>query len=92
MFSFTVSWVPGKTHLIRDALSRAPLFLPQEQPELEVDTAITCLAATSRPSLDVIYSSIDNDYRTLMEDVLNATSSSSYSCSLKSDLGLLIRI
>ena len=30
MFSFNVTWVPGKTHLIADALSRAPLFFPQE--------------------------------------------------------------
>ena len=83
MYSFTVH---GKTHLIADALSRAPLFSPQEHPELEVDTAIICLVATSRPSLGLIYSSFDDDYRTLMKNVLNATSSSSYSCSLKSDL------
>ena len=41
-FSFQVTWVPGKTHLIADSLSRAPLFSPQEQSDLEVDTAITC--------------------------------------------------
>ena len=63
--------------------------MPQDQPKLEVDTAITFLVATSRPSLDVIYSSIDDDYRSLMEDVLSATSSSSYSHSLKSNLDSL---
>ena len=37
-FNFVVTWVPGKTHLIADAPSRAPLFKPEEH--LEVDTAI----------------------------------------------------
>ena len=69
MYSFNVSWVPGKTHLIADALSCAPLFSPQEQPGLQVNTAITCLAASSRPSLDIIYNSVDDDYRSLLEDV-----------------------
>ena len=63
MFSFNVTWVPGKIHLIADALSRALLFSPQEQSDLEVDTAITCLATTSHPSLDVVYSAVDEDYR-----------------------------
>ena len=32
-FSFSVTYVPGKTHLIADALSRAPVFSP---PKFEV--------------------------------------------------------
>ena len=67
-FSFDVNWVAGKTHFIADALSRAPLFSPQEQPDLEIDTAITCLVATSHPSMAVISRAIDDDYRTLIED------------------------
>ena len=59
MYSFRVQWTPGKTHLIADALSRAPLFSPQDLPDLEIDTAITCLSATSSSSLDIIYSAID---------------------------------
>ena len=34
-YNFIVTWVPGKTHLIADALSRAPLFTPEEHPDLD---------------------------------------------------------
>ena len=44
MYNFTVQWTPGKTHLIADALSRAPLFAAKDLPALEIDTAITCLS------------------------------------------------
>ena len=66
IYSFKVQWTPGKTHLIADALSRAPLFTAQDLPGLEIDTAITCLSATSSSSLEVVYSSIDEDYRLLL--------------------------
>ena len=62
MYNFNVKWTPGKTHLIADALSRAPLFDAKDLPGLEIDTAITCLSATSSASLDIIYSAIDEDY------------------------------
>ena len=85
-YSFEVNWVPGKTHYIADALSRALLFSPQEQPDLEIDTAITCLVATSHPSMDVISCAVDDDYRALVQDVLRGTYTSSYSRSLKSEM------
>ena len=87
-YSFEVNWVPGKTHYFADALSRAPLFSLQEQPDLEIDIAITCLAATSHPSMNVISRAID-DYRALVQDVLNGTSSFTYSRSLKSEMASL---
>ena len=83
MFSFNVFWVPGKTHLIADALSRAPLFAPEDLPGLEIDTAISCLSQMSQPSIRVIYNAIDDDYRQLIKDVQNNSNVSPYSQSLK---------
>ena len=83
MFSFQVCWVPAKTQLIADALSRAPLFAPEDLPGLEIDTAISCLSQTSQPSIHVIYNTIDDDYRQLIEVVKNDTSVSLYSQALK---------
>ena len=45
--------------------------------------------ATSHPPMDVIYRAINEDYRALINDVLNETSVSSYSRSLKSDMASL---
>ena len=56
---------------------------------MEVDTTITCLTATSHPSMDVIYRAVDDDYRALISDVLNGASVFSYSRSLKSDMASL---
>ena len=78
-----VRWVPGKTHFIADALSRAPLFAPEELLDLEIDTAISCLAVTSQPSLNMVYAAIDDDYKILISDVKNNTCVSNYSRALK---------
>ena len=86
MYSFNVRWVPGKTHYIADALSRAPLFAPEELPDLEIDTAVSCLAHTSHPSLNIVYTAVDEDYNKLILDVQNNTCSSSYSNALKGQM------
>ena len=39
-YNFIVTWVPGKTQLTADAISRAPPFSPEEHPDLDVDTAL----------------------------------------------------
>ena len=35
-FTFEVNWVEGRTHYIADALSRAPVFAPEEE-EFTID-------------------------------------------------------
>ena len=42
-YCFDVKWIAGKNHQIADALSRAPLFEPEEEPDIIIDTALTCL-------------------------------------------------
>ena len=86
MYSFNVRWVPGKTHYIADALFRAPLFAPEELPDLDIDTAVSCLASTSHPSLNLVYAAIDDDYKQLVTDVQNGSCVSKYSRALKGQL------
>ena len=70
--------------MIADALSRAPLFAPEE-----IDTAISCLSQTSQPAIRLIYNAVDEDYRQLAEDVKNGPNISQYSQSLKGNFELL---
>ena len=85
-FCFVVKWVPGKTQHIADALSRAPLFSPEETDDMRLDTARACLATTPRKSseLDVILDAIDANYIKLKHDILNSTESSVYDRQLRS--------
>ena len=60
-YTFNVEWVAGKTHFIPDGLSRAPLFIPEEEPDMVVDTALTALAVTDDPAFKVIQQHIYPD-------------------------------
>ena len=95
MYSFQVCWVPGKTHLIADTLSRAPLFAPEDLPGLEIDTTISCLSQTLQPAIRLIYDAIDDDYRQLVEDInlelpsprtLNSSTAALISCLFRTTL------
>ena len=85
-FNIIVKWVPGKSHHIADALSRAPLFSgPEEEEELSIDTARTCLmqVVEKNPELRVILDGLDSEY--FVED----TCVSTYSHEMKSVRGQL---
>ena len=64
-YNMVVKWVPGKSNHIADALSRAPLFTgPEEEDELSIDTARTCLTQVveKNPELKIILDSLDSEY------------------------------
>ena len=66
-YAYYCEWVPGKRHLIADALSRAPVFDPYEDVEFEnaVRLCAVVTRASSEPLLDEITSAAiaDSDYR-----------------------------
>ena len=68
-YTFVVKWVPGKTHYIKDALSRAPLFAADDLSDMAIDTARTCLADTAKPRLTEVLDAIDEGYRELKKDI-----------------------
>ena len=86
-YQFTVTYVPGKTHNISDALSRAAIFPGSKELDIQVDTALAHLITTQDPALKIVYESIVNDYKQCMEDILGDTSTSHLSHYLKSNKG-----
>ena len=83
-YCFTVTWVPGKTHLIADALSRAPLFALEEIEDIVIDTARICLAKSASGQLDLILDAIDADYMKLRAEVKNGSFDCIYAKQLQS--------
>ena len=60
-FSLSITWVPGKTHYIADALSQYPVFGPHEM-KLPIDDIATCFRVHKLMSLNDITSAVDADY------------------------------
>ena len=91
-FNMIVKWVPGKSHHIAYALSRAPLFTgPEEEEELSIDTARTCLTQVveKNPELFVILDGLDSDYAQFRRDIVEDTCVSTSSHQMKSVRGQL---
>ena len=74
-YNFFVTWVPGKKHAIADALSRAPVFPAEDEPELYAETAITCLAEVDDAiptTLERMIAHSDDSYTTTASALLNS--------------------
>ena len=73
-YSLRVTWTPGKTHLIADALSRAPVFDPPEEEDPDVDNEVVCNAVVvaSDPLLQEMCeaAAADQDYCSVVKAVL----------------------
>ena len=55
-YCFDVKWIAGKNHQIADALSRAPLFEPEEELGMMIDTAPLFFILGHDTQLVIIYS------------------------------------
>ena len=85
-YTFQVEWVPGKTHHIADALSRAPLFHADNELDTPISTALAYLAYLAyqqNPALSLIYDAIDEDYKQCMVDIVEKTHKSVLANALK---------
>ena len=85
-YNFTVTWGPGKSQHIADALSSAPLFSLEETEKMYIDSArayMTQVPGMER-ELNSILDSIDSDYVKFRHDVLSGTVLSPYSQQMKS--------
>ena len=71
-----MTYVPGKTHNIADALSHGPIFPGSDDLDIQVDTALAHLVTTSEPALNVIYECIDQDYTQCFKDIEENTNMS----------------
>ena len=83
-YQFTVNYVPGKTHNIADALSRAPIFPGSDDLDIQIDTALAHLVTTSDLALQIIHECIDQDYTQCITDIQEGTSTSHLIQQLKS--------
>ena len=72
-YCFKVTYVPGKTHNIADALSRAPIFPGTDELDIQIDTALAYLVATKDPALNIVHESIDQDYQQCITDIIEDT-------------------
>ena len=75
-YKFTVIYVPGKTHNIANAFSRAPIFPGSDDMDIQIDTALAHLVTTSDLALKVIYECIDHDYTQCIMDIREGTTRS----------------
>ena len=86
-YCFKMTYVPGKTRNIADALSRAPIFPGSDKLDIRIDTALAYLVATKDPALNMVHESINHDYQQCITDIIEDTVTSGLSQQLKSIKG-----
>lgn len=57
-FSFSLTWTPGKNHLIADALSRFPVFAADPS----LDVALCVNVSELDPAFTIILDNVDEEY------------------------------
>ena len=89
-YGFKVTYVPGITHNIAEALSRAPIFSGTDKLNIQIDMALAYLIATRDPALNIVHEAIDQDYQQCMADIIEDTVISRLSQlkSVKGDISL----
>jgi len=70
-YKFDVVWTPGKTHLIADALSRAPVFDPPEDSSDSLENVNLCNAIASDPNLNQLHEAAkeDKNYQRIIQAI-----------------------
>ena len=69
-FTFEIKWVQEKTNYIADALSRSPVFAPEEE-EFTIDCAIThCRQINEARTRNAIEELLHEDYKKLISALL----------------------
>ena len=74
-YQFKVLWTPGKTHHIADALSRAPVFQPEENKDILACSVLVAKEDASEETIDPAIKCLieqteeDTNYQTVYEAV-----------------------
>ena len=77
-YSFNITWNPGKTHFIADALSRAPVFKADNDEEYETfhiaspNHVVSAVNTAIKLDDFVVASQDDEEYQQLLSDVKSA--------------------
>ena len=74
-YSFTVKWVAGKDHLIADALSRAPVFPPEDDEDDYAGDSVVCNRVAEDPRMQSLFDHAEEDvaYRKVVDVIRSGT-------------------
>ena len=81
VYSFTVKWLEGKSHLIADALSRYPAFSAEQDMSEQDEDRIVCRRLTLNPAMELITDAAKKDehYKQCIEALKDPTHDGKFS-------------